>query len=640
MTLTITRQKTKKAAAKAFAKKTVKNTNEDANNARKSVQKVSQIIDDKEVTFEIGVIASQSYGVIARAGNTMVLCTLVIGEKVHGDFLQLSCNYIEKFTAVNRIPGGYKKREGAASDGEVMIVRTIDRALRSIIDWHFPYEMQITVQVLSYDGYATDVLAISAASIALNMAGVTSKRCAAAKISESAINASRDQQKTEQEFTYAINQDGKVIMLEFTGMPKTRTLFKSAFTHSVNGIAAMEAKMRKFAESFLALQNELLKHVVSDTIQLDSYDRFIRFVQDAAAKYVQAMHIENERVSKETMRSVKYELIAHLHEEERDMAKIAFDQVVSDLYAKEMMKARIGGRKYDELRKIEIMMRYVPNLHGNALFTRGETQALVSITLGQSTDAQSVETLHGLFKENFLLHYNFPSYAVYEIGKMNVVGRREVGHGELARRALLAVLPEKQDYVIRAVSDITSSNGSSSMASVCGASLALFDAGVPLEMHVAGISIGLVEVGKKHKLLVDISAQEDAFGMMDFKVAGTKNFITAMQLDIKNQGVEWKVLLQAIKLAHKQIKIILDKMHQAIDKPAQMAMNFEKRMMRIDPSKIRLVIGKEGSVVNKLSRDYGVKIDIEKSGRIFIKADSISANLDAVVQKIDELCAK
>jgi len=676
--------------------------------------KVVSKIGDRDVAFEAGKIAGYANGVVVRAGGTVLLCTAVIGDEILDDFSPISVQYIEKFSAVNKVPGGYRKREGAPGDGEVLIARIIDRAFRPLIDKTITNEVQLTVQVFSYDGYACDVLAIAGCSLALNLAGVLDHFVAATKVTDKAINC-RVVEKVGYDFVAAFGaqkfevlkaldeckigqnsgvyeaiakdarteQNGgnfqnldfpaKILMLEFLGLDSDEGLLKSflnpAIKASVAEILNLHDQARAQALQFLALQAEFMKkadtlpHLSAGSLQSLFGCEDFAGLEQKKAEILEKFEPEFKKIEGKFLEIAK---ILHLQKRDLEFSKLkrdfltkfsagkekfeanfAFNFYCSQSFTNDLLsrKIRLDGRKYEEIREINMEVKILPQLNGSALFTRGDTQALVSVTLGGVSDQQLVESIAGYYKEKFMLHYNFLPYSCAQVGKI-ALSRREIGHGELAKKAFISVLPPKIDRTIRVVSEITSSNGSSSMATVCAASLAMFDAGV-LDKHVAGISIGLCEKAPKkglkstkngYKLLVDINAFEDQFGSMDFKVAGTKQAITAMQLDIKNDGISREILEKALKLAVKNIKEILTKMTKVIKKPSELV-KLKKDMITVQRSQIKLVIGKGGAVVNALCKEFDLKIDVQNSGKIFLFGVDES-KIKLAVEKIQKIISE
>jgi polyribonucleotide nucleotidyltransferase len=611
---------------------------------------------DEKIQFDLTSVAQQAHGVLGSIGGSCVLCTCVIGERVVSDSAPLAVHYVEKFSAVNRIPGGYKKREGPSSDHEILVTRAIDRAVRATIPHDFANEINITIQALSWDGYSMEVLSIACASIALNLANVTNKLVAAARITgdfhNKAIKKMGDiAAKGSADMLQAICED-KIVMIEFMGNKANSSLFKSSLTNSIKFILEMQVKATSLANEIIELQKQALNKIKHkyQAKRVDILSKVDLQIEEKAktymAKYIQALSIEGQKEQNIKTCEIKSEFLNHFQSlEDKIKAQHIFKNLLQQAFYEKMIKekTRLDGRKFDQVRPISLKAKFLPAIHGSALFNRGDTQALVLVTVGQSLDAQNIESLHGLHKENFLLHYNFPAYSVGKIGKVgSSISRREIGHGELARKAFLPILPEKLNCVIRIVSDITSSNGSSSMATVCAASLALFDAGVELPYHVAGISIGLLENDGKKKysyLLTDITACEDMLGKMDFKIAGTKKEITALQLDIKNCGITTEIFNKALKLGSKHIKTILEKMDEEIKVPNKTLHAF-KEVIQVPISKISSIIGKNGSTINQLQTDYNVKLDVDKKGKLYITPNNSKltlADIDNVIKQINLL---
>lgn len=658
-----------------------KNIDKDKSQVICKVPKLKKVEFD-QISFDLESVARQSAGVLATIAGTTVLCTTVVGKHVASDFIPLSVHYIERYSAANRIPGGYKKREGQNSDAEILITRSIDRCLRATIPKEFANEIQVTVQVLSYDGYALEVLAIAAASLSLNLAHVTNKLVAASSVSGESIN------KSVYKFGSVVKTghflqgicDKKIIMLEFIGSKADCSILTSSMSNSIDDLVKMQKVGMDIANNIIKIQKDALKTIdfkfdkqryQPHTFKPAELTKIHSIIKEYEDEYFKAVKIENqmhrfdgmEQVWQNVMKSLQMGNIDLTQQEVMTHAKHIFETMMKEAFALRMFnsKKRLDDRKFDKVRPIRMRSHFIPNLHGSALFERGDTQALVSVTVASSDNSQSVESLNGMHKENFLLHYNFLPYAVSEIGKVGGVGRREIGHGELARKALLSQLPDNSlqyaDYSVRVVSEITSSNGSSSMATVCGASLAMFDAGIPLAGHVAGISIGLIEqpvlkngpeknilsrikaslkLQKSYELLVDITAMEDMLGSMDFKIAGTKNEITALQLDIKNDGISGEIFENALELGVKSMKQILAAMYKAAPQPNIKASNVPKTL-KIDSSKVRVLIGKGGSTINSITKEFGVKIDIDKSGKVSIVPDQFAQNAPQVEKAIEKI---
>jgi len=470
------------------------------------------------------------------------------------------------------------------------------------------------------------------------------------------------------------NKEEKIVMLEYQGKEEDTNLIKTLFNmpikKSIDSLLIMQKKAADVAREFLKLQKQLLEqydsvkksessHKSKKSQNLSMFDEFdiefhecsvsefkknkekiykqyAHFESQIAPKYVETFKLD-ERAGYSIRKAIKKKAFENVTASEKIYAQLAFEFYVKNAFVQNLLKnkLRLDGRKFDEIRELDMSVKPLPNLNGSAFFQRGVTQALVSVTLGSPLDQQNMETLQGVYKEKFLLHYNFPPYAVGEVGKLNL-SRREVGHGELARKAFLSVLP-KINSTLRVVSDITSCNGSSSMATVCAASLAMFDAGV-LETHVAGIAIGLIEHGKKNQIIADITAIEDGYGSMDLKIAGTKNSITAMQLDIKNDGITADIFEKSLTIGHKHIKKILMQMYKTIKKPNQLKQDSAKQI-RVDKEKVRQIIGKQGVTINGLQREFDVKIDVDKSGRVNVTG-SKEEDVDNAIAKIKDITKK
>jgi polyribonucleotide nucleotidyltransferase len=592
----------------------------------KSVKK--QVL-GKDFEIEVGRLAKQASGaVLVRHGDIVVLATVVAEEdRVEGeDFLPLTINYQEKSYAAGRIPGGYFRREGRPSETEILISRLIDRPIRPLIPKEFCYETQVIVTVLSADPENTpDVLSVTAASAALVLsdvpfdgpiAGVRVGRIGGKFI----CNPTRSQLQ-ESDIDIVVAGTSKAIVMVEGGadqVPEAEIVEALMFAHEC-------------VKEFIEIQDELgtgldiRKREIPVPAAAESIDQVVpSFVKDRLGEsLVSSSKIERKEKIKSILRETIDTLSADFPAMENEITN-AFEKVLKGIVREIIVKdkRRVDGRRYEDIRDIRAEVNFLPRAHGSALFTRGETQAVVSTTLGTAYDEQRIDSLEGDLTKRFMLHYNFLPFSVGEISGRLGPGRREIGHGALAERALLPVLPAKDKfpYTIRVVSEILESNGSSSMATVCGASLSLLDAGVPLSAPVSGIAMGLIKEGDQFAILSDILGDEDHLGDMDFKVAGTKDGVTALQMDIKVTGVAKEILVDALKHAREARLFVLSKMNEVISEPRDHISVYAPRILtfQINPEKIKDVIGPSGKMIKKIIEITGASIDIDDSGTVSV----------------------
>ncbi len=581
-----------------------------------------------EVSFESGKIAKQANGaVMVRKGDTMVLVTAVAARKGREgiDFFPLTVDYQEKTYAAGKIPGGFFKREGRLSDRETLTSRLIDRPLRPLFPKGFTCETQIIATVMSTDNVNDPaILALTGASAALMIseipfagpiAGVRVVRVAG----ELVVNPT---------FAQIDESDLDVIM----ACSREAVVMVEGGADEVDEQVMLDALElgHKAAQPFIDAQLEMVsqiglkkREVVAPVLNED----LVALVNEQFAdRFEEGIKVSDKLERQDYFSALKDEIRGRLAESEipdNDLGEV-FEDLLGGAIRRQISTTgiRIGGRKVDEIRDIATEVSLLPRAHGSALFTRGETQAIVTATLGTSVDEQRIDSLRGNSFNSFMLHYNFPPYSVGEARFLRGPGRREIGHGTLARRALKAVLPtaDQFPYTIRIVSDITESNGSSSMASVCGGSLAMMDAGVPIKAPVAGIAMGLVQEGDQFIVLSDILGDEDHVGDMDFKVTGTKDGITAIQMDIKITGISSEIMGKALAQAKAGRLHILGKMEESLTAPRAELSDYAPRIMtiKIDPDKIRDVIGPGGKNIRAITEKSGAKIDIDDSGEIKI----------------------
>jgi polyribonucleotide nucleotidyltransferase len=599
------------------------------------------------MTLETGKVAKQADGaVVVRLGGSMVLATCVAAKsaKEAQDFFPLTVEYRERAYAGGRIPGGYFKREGAPVKKETLTSRLIDRPIRPLFPDGFRNEVQVICLTISGDQENDpDILAMNGASAALCLSGIPfDGPVGAVRVGlvegKLIANPTTAQKKASSlELVIAATEDA-VLMVEAGASEISEEALLEA-------IAFGHAECKKLARA----QRDLVQRAGKPrwTVETSARDGELKArVQSlAASKLATALAIHEKQSRAEAVARVFDEVVQSLgvDETKKGAVREAFEAVEKAEVRRLIVERnlRVDGRKANEIRPISIDVAYLPRAHGSSVFTRGETQALVSATLGTKSDEQKIESIEGDFYRNFMLHYNFPSFSVGEVRRFGSPSRRDIGHGALAERAVEAVLPPKEEfpYTIRIVSDILESNGSSSMASVCGASLALMDAGVPLKSHVAGVAMGLVKDGDKVGILTDINGAEDHYGDMDFKVAGTEKGVTALQMDIKIAGVSIDIMRAALQQAREARLIVLAKMREAIEKPRAELSPFAPRFVtiKIRPEKIREIIGPGGKVIRGIQEQTGTKIDVEDDGRVTVFSPD-SASVQKALGIIQDIC--
>ena len=603
------------------------------------------------LSIETGRLAKQANGsVLVRLGDSVVLVTACYAASAREgiDFLPLTVDYREYTYASGRIPGGFFKREGKPADKEVLTSRVIDRPIRPLFPSGWRHETQVIALVLSADAENdTDVLAITGASAALALSEIPfQKTIAGVRIGlvdgQYVVNPTFEQRRASRlDLVVAGSRDG-LVMVEAGAKEVSEE-------EAVQGLEAAHAAIRRIVETIDDLAREAGKKKLQVQTKEIGHDFYREVEEKVLVPLSEAMRIRGKIENYDRVDEVLDELIASLPEgevERRLVAKAIFKELKEKVLRDEVLERniRLDGRRFDEVRSIWSEVGVLPRTHGSAVFTRGETQALVTATLGTAEDQQKIEMVDGEMWKRFMLHYNFPPFSGGEVAFLRGPGRREVGHGALAERALAPVVPseEKFPYTIRIVSDILESNGSSSMASVCGGSLAMMDAGVPLQAPVAGIAMGLImdEKTGKYAVLSDIAGAEDHYGDMDFKVAGTAAGITALQMDIKVTGVTADVMRQALNQARTGRLHILGKMAETLSASRKSISTFAPRIItiRIPVDKIRDVIGPGGKMIRSIIERTGVKIDVEDDGRVNVaSADESSAQKAITI--IQELTA-
>ncbi|HCY12453.1 MAG TPA: polyribonucleotide nucleotidyltransferase [Gammaproteobacteria bacterium] len=590
-----------------------------------------------EMRLETGRIARQATGaVLASMGETVVLASVVAArESSDRDFLPLTVDYEEKTYSAGRIPGGFFKREGRPSEKAILTCRLIDRPIRPLFPEGFRNEVQVIITVLSVDPEVDpDIVAMVGASAALSISGVPfNGPVGAARVGfingEYALNPSATQLAESALNLVVAGTESAVLMVESEAKELTEEQMLAAVMYGHQQMQAAIRAIRALTEEVgverwdwqAPEKNEALTQQIEEL---------------ARADIEQAYQIADKVARQESVSGIKERVVGTLAGENTSEDNVsAVKAGIKDLEKATVRKRildeqpRIDGRDRETVRPIAIETGLLPRTHGSALFTRGETQALVVTTLGTDRDSQIIDALEGEYRDPFLLHYNFPPFCVGETGRVGSPKRREIGHGRLAKRAILATLPDPEDfpYVIRVVSEITESNGSSSMATVCGASLSLMDAGVKIKTPIAGVAMGLIKEGERFAVLTDILGDEDHLGDMDFKVAGSRAGVTALQMDIKIEGITREIMEQALAQAQRGRLYILEEMNRAISAPRAEMSRYAPRIttMKIPTDKIRDVIGKGGVTIRAISEATGASIDIEDDGTIKIASADLSA---------------
>ena len=602
----------------------------------------------KKLTLETGRVARQADGaVMLTCGETVILATAVAAKqaKPDMDFFPLTVNYQEKYYAAGKIPGGYFKREARPTEAETLISRLIDRPIRPLFPSSFRNETQVLPTVISYDKENDpEALALIASSAALAISGIPFMGpVAAAKVGmidgEFVLNPTKEQIKSSQLELIVAGTEDAVLMVESeaSGLTEKQMLDAVKFGHDK-------------AKEVINLIKEFAKEAGKERWKIEEkdYSELKNKISSAVADDLQKAFDESDKQIRTGLISAAKEKVTAVFEGDDTYSKVEisdqFKSVEKKIVRTQILKdaKRIDRRKLNEVRNIKCEVGILPKVHGSALFTRGETQALVVTTLGTSDDEQRLETLDGAERSRFMLHYNFPPYSVGEVGRIGT-GRREIGHGKLAWRAINSSLPSKEEfpYTFRIVSEITESNGSSSMATVCGASLALMDAGVPIKTPIAGIAMGLIKEGDDYSILSDILGDEDHLGDMDFKVAGTKDGITSLQMDIKITGITFEIMEKALDQAKEGRIHILGEMAKALTESRKELSKNTPKMERIqvDKKDIAAVIGKGGATIREIVELSGAKLDINDDGMVTIAAADEESRMKAV-QMVKDIVAK
>src|SRR5213593_581727 len=619
----------------------------------KKLLKESIRVGDRDLTVEVGRVAKQADGsCIIRYGDTMVLCAAVGAATPREgiDFFPLTVEYREANYAAGRIPGNYFRREGRPNEKEVLTSRLIDRPCRPLFTDGYRNETQVVTTVISADpDNNPDVVAITGASCALYLSDIPFPNpIAGVRVGlvdgRYVVNPTYDEVRDSRLNLIVAGTEEAINMVEAGAQEVSEEIMVEALMLAHKEINRL-CRWQKELYKALAIEKRPVEPIVLNEEMLGEIQRNYGERLRAA---LDTTH-QSKRASYAAVDALKAEVVESYPEdqaEKRAMAKKCFDHLKETVFRDDILnhRRRTDGRRFSEIRPITCEVGWLPRTHGSALFTRGETQAVVTTTLGTKEDEQFMDDLEkGEVKRRFMLNYNFPPYSVGETGRFGSSSRREIGHGALARRALETVLPDDADfpYTVRIVSDITESNGSSSMASVCGGTLSMMDAGVPLKAPVAGVAMGLVMEGNKYAILTDIAGAEDHYGDMDFKVTGTRSGITALQMDIKIGGINAQIMAEALEQARKGRLYILSAMETTLPEPRAAISPHAPRIIqiKINPDKIRDVIGPGGKVIRSLVEETGAKIDVSDDGTISI-ATASSAAAEAAVNRIRGLTAE
>jgi polyribonucleotide nucleotidyltransferase len=607
---------------------------------------------NQTVTLETGEIARQASGaVMASMGDTMVMATVVAMKEARPgqDFFPLTVDYQEKTYAAGKIPGGFFKREGRPSEKEILTSRLIDRPIRPLFPDGFTNEVQVILTVMSVDpDIDPDIISMIGTSAALAISGVPfNGPIGAARVGykdgQYMLNPTYSELADSQLDLVVAGTEKAVLMVESEAKELSEEVMLGSVMFAHEQFQTAINAIREFAK-------EVGTEPWDWQAPEENTDLINKVKEMGEAKIGEAYTIADKLDRQNALSEIRSEIVDALSTDEMGEDEIQEIKNVIKKVEKKVVrgrildgKPRIDGRDTRSVRPITIRTGVLPRVHGSALFTRGETQALVATTLGTGRDAQIIDALEGERKEPFIFHYNFPPYCVGETGRVGSPKRREIGHGRLAKRGVAAALPDMEayPYVIRVVSEITESNGSSSMASVCGSSLSMMDAGVPLTSPVSGIAMGLVKEENKFAVLSDIMGDEDHLGDMDFKVAGTKNGVTALQMDIKIEGIDKEIMEVALSQANEGRMHILEKMNEAISEPRQELSEFAPRIIsfKINPDKIRDVIGKGGATIRALCEETGATIDITDDGTVKV-ASADNAAAQEAKRRIEQLTAE
>ena len=617
-------------------------SNNNAGPARQTFQ-----FGDHQVVLETNKIARQATGaVMASMGDTVVLCTVVANPKANPgqDFFPLTVNYQEKFYATGKIPGGFLRREGRPTDKETLTSRLIDRPIRPLFPEGFTNAVQVIATVMSVDrDMDPDIIALIGSSAALAVSGVPfAGPIGAARVGYAdgryLLNPGHETLASSALNMVVAGTESAVLMVESQAKELTED-------QMLGGVLFAHMEMQKAIAAIKALAAEAGKPAWA--FEPPAADpALVAKLAEGRERIGAAYRVTDKQARQRAIADARDAAVAEIGDDfDAEAVQDAFHALEKEVVRAAILdgQARIDGRDTKTVRPISVEVGVLPRAHGSALFQRGETQAIVAATLGTLRDAKLVEALEGTTKDNFMLHYNFPPYSVGEEGFMGAPKRREIGHGNLARRGIAACLPTEEafPYTVRVVSEITESNGSSSMASVCGSSLALMDAGVPMKAPVAGVAMGLVKEGDRFAVLTDILGDEDHLGDMDFKVAGTADGVTALQMDIKIDGITEEIMETALAQANAARMHILGEMNKVIAASRPTVADHAPSMvtLKVDPEKIRDIIGKGGSTIRSIVEETGAEVDVEDDGSVRIYAEDGDAK-DAAVARIEAITAE
>ncbi len=591
----------------------------------------------KKMSFETGKLAKQANGsVVVKYGDSVVLVTATMSEPREGiDYFPLMVNYEERVYAIGKIPGSITRREGRPRDNATLTARLIDRSLRPLFPKGFRLDVQVIATVLSVDNDCEpDILALNAASVALSISDIPfDGPIAGVKVGlvddELIINPDEEQREKSKLDLIVAGTEEAVLMVEAGAEEVSEEIMLDAIDLAHKEIIKIVQEQKKMVKDIGKEKYKFEPEIISEELEKEVREYIIDDLNKALQTFEKQER--NNKVDETKDKTIEY-FKEYLSDDPKVEKKIKQIKNLIDIISKELVRKLItekgirpDNRKTDEIRPVSSEVSVLPRTHGSGIFTRGQTQALSVATLGASSDEQILFGLGEEEKKRYMHHYNFPPYSVGETRPIRSPGRREIGHGALGERALRAVIPEQSDfpYTIRVVSEVLESNGSSSQASICGSTLALMDAGVPIKEPVAGIAMGLIKQGDKITILSDIQGIEDFYGDMDFKVAGTENGITALQMDMKIKGISIEIMRKALKQAKEGRLYILNKMLEVIDKPREELSPYAPLMitLTIDPEKIRFVIGPGGKTINKIIEETDAKIDIDDDGTVFILAE-------------------
>ncbi len=611
------------------------------------IHKASAEIGGLEFTIEMGRIAKQAEGAaFVSYGDTVVLATACSDKKPREgvNFLPLTVDYRENTYAAGKIPGGFFKREGRPTEKEILTSRLIDRPLRPLFPEGFNHETQIVALVLSADKENDpDIMSITGASAALYCSAIPfSHPIAGVRVGlmegNLVVNPPISKLKDSRLNLTVVGTEDAIVMVEAGAdeIPEEQMVEALEFAHGI--IRKLIGLQKELYDKIQPVKREVAEPVLDPT-------EYGRIEGAFAAKISEALHVKGKLLSYSRLDEIEQEIVASVPEEEaerRAQAGKIYHHVMEKIFRKEILQDRMrpDGRQFDEVRPISIEVGLLPRTHGSSLFTRGETQALVTATLGTAEDEQRMDTLEGESFKRFMLHYNFPPFSVGEVKFLRGPGRREIGHGALAERSIASVMPSEEafPYTVRVVADILESNGSSSMATICGGILSLMDAGVPIKAPVAGVAMGLVKEGDRYAILTDIAGAEDHYGDMDFKVAGTEKGITGLQMDIKIAGITKEIMAEALSQARAGRLFILGRMAEALATPRQEISPYAPRIItiQIPKDKIGGVIGTGGKIIRGIIEQTGVKIDIDDDGKVNI-ASTDTDSAQKAIRMIEDL---